>query len=403
MITEDDLRRSLRQLADEAPVAQRSLDSPHDISRVARPIRPRNRARWSQWAPVLAVVVVLAIAVPLVVLSATGRHAHRPPVQSPGTLPSFAIETSAGIDALAVGGSMLYVASGDVPDATLSVYDRASGQLIRRIRVPALPRALRVGPGGTVWLTFYADQYGGPSGLWLLSANLGQRSIVSPRTARLIGLSDVLPVDSTHALVVDNHDAHGLADLTMPIPGHAGRPTLRPALGLRADHGYAGAVMLGRVAGRIVALQEDVTQNFRLALAGPHGMTFDPGHGVDINSMAAGASGLWLTTGVQPTGASTGAVIRLDDRLRPVTPPSISRNRALRLPQQVEISGDTVVISTDNGDHPLVCFRYKHTAGPVTDIPVRNTPGDLAVAGNVVYVTDASGLTAYRIPVACRE
>ena len=144
-------------------------------------------------------------------------------------------------------------------------------------------------------------------------------------------------------------------------------------------------------------------QDLRIVLAGPRGPVFDPGAGVTINSMAGGGGGLWITTGSQPAGPSTGAVIRLNDRLQVVTPRSISKNPALAFPAQIWTTGDTVVATTDSSSRPLVCFRFDNgQAGPVINIPVRLPPGDAALAGDTVYAGDASGVIAYRLPAVCR-
>ena len=381
------LAEALRDLAAEAPGLP--------------PLSPRarRRIRAARAAAILASVVAAAgVCAGLVIGALALSRATRPKPSSPGSYRAWAINTPGGVDAFAVGGSMLYVATGDVPDATLSAFDRADGQLIRRIRVPALPRALRVGPGGSVWLTFYPDQNGGGTGLWLLSPDLGQRSSLDPRAAGSIGLSDVLPAGVADALVAGT----GLADLHMPVPGHHGQATLRRVTAIRADHGYGGAVEFARLAGRVAVLQEDTRQDLRIVFAGPHGPIFDPGAGVNVNSMTSDGTGLWITTGYQPTGPSTGAVVRLNDRLQVVTPSSISTNPALAFPEQAWITGDTVLVTTDNSSQPLVCFRFHNgQAGPVTGIPARLPPGDLAVTGTTVYATDAQGVIVYRLPAAC--
>lgn len=377
----------------------------HDLAADAPQLPPlspraRRRIRAGRAGGILASVVVVAGMVAGLVIGALAlnRLTRSQPPSSPGPHPAWAINTPGGVDALAVGRSMLYVAAGDLPDATLSAYNRTTGQLIHRIGVPARPVALRVGPGGSVWLTFYPDQNGGGTGLWLLSPDLGQRSSLNPRAARSIGLSDLLPVGAADALVA----ANGLADLHMPVPGHHGHATFHQVSALPADHGYGGAVIFARLAGRVAVLQENKIQDYRIVLAARHGPVFDPGAGVNINSMAGGGNGLWITTGSQPTGPSTGAVIRLNDRLHAVTPRSISKNPALAFPAQIWTTGNTVVATTDNSSWPLVCFRFHNGAGPVTDIPARLPPGDVAVTGDTVYAVDASGVIVYRLPAACR-
>jgi hypothetical protein len=297
-----------------------------------------------------------------------------------------------------VGRSLLYVAAGDYPGATLRAYSRATGKLISQVRVPATPRALRVGPGGSVWLTFYPDQNGGGTGLWLLSPDLHQRSESGARIARDIGLADILPAGPVDALVA----ANGLADLHMPVPGSRGTATLRPVAAIRAEHGYGGAVELARLGGRVALLQEDARQDLRVVVAGARGPVFDPGRGVTINSMAGDGDGLWITTGPQPAGPVTGAVILLNDQLRDVTPPSVRASPALAFPDQVQATGESVVVTTQSLSQPLACFRFHDGAGPVTSIAVRLPPGLIAVAGDTIYAADASGVTAYQLPAACR-
>lgn len=378
----------------------------HDLAADAPglpPLSPRARRRiWAGRAgAILASVVAVAGVLAGLVIGALAlnRAARSQPPNSPRPRPAWAINTSGGVDGLAAGRSMLYVATGDFPDATLSAYSRTTGQLVHRIGVPARPVALRVGPGGSVWLTFYPDQNGGGTGLWLLTPDLGRRSTLSPRAARSIGLSDLLPVGTADALL----SANGLADLRMPVPGQHGHATIRQVSAMSADHGYGGAVIFARLAGRVAALQENKNQDYRIVVAGQHGPVFDPGSGVSINSMAGGGNGLWIITGPQPTGLSTGAVIRLNDRLHVVTPRSIRRNPALAFPAQVWTTGNAVVVSTDVGSRPLVCFRFQNgQAGPVTDIPARLPPGDVAVTGDIVYAADGSGVIVYRLPAACR-
>jgi hypothetical protein len=381
------LAQTLRDLAAEAPALP--------------PLSPRarRRIRAGRTAGILASVVAVAgVCAGLVIgaLALNGALRSQPP-SSPKPHPAWTANISGGVDALAVGRSMLYVAAGDVPDATLSAFNRTTGQLIHRIRVPAAPVALRVGPGGSVWLTFYPDQNGGGTGLWLLSPDLGHRSSLDPRTVTRIALADVLPVGRADALVV----ANGLADLHMPDPGRRGHATIRQASAIRADHGYGGAVEFARLAGRVAMLQEDVHQNVRVVLAGLHSPVFDPGAGVDIHAMASGGTGLWITTG--PSRTSTGALVLLNDRLQVVTPRSIRRNPALTFPEQVRTAGDTVLVTTDNSLRPLVCFSFQNgQAGPVTDIPARLPPGDVTMAGNAVYATDRQGVIVYRLPAACQ-
>jgi hypothetical protein len=312
--------------------------------------------------------------------------------------PAWAINTLDGVDALAVGGSMLYVATDDYPADALSAFSRATGQLVRRVGVPAAPGVLRVGPGGLVWLTFYPGQNGGVGGLWLLSPDLGQRSALSLR-AGSVGQSDVYPVGPSAALVA----ANGLMDVHMPVPGHFGQWAVHRVSALPTDHGYDGAVKFARLAGRIAVLQNNNTGHYRIVLAGLSRSAFESGSGVSINSMASDGTSLWITTGPLGAAPMSTAVIRLNDRLQVVTPRSISNNPALAFPEMVWATGNTVVVSTHVASKPLVCFRFQNgQAGPVTGIPARLPPGELAVAGDTVYAADAGEVVRYRLPAPCR-
>jgi hypothetical protein len=169
-----------------------------------------------RWVWAVAGVAAVAVLAGVVVAHGGPHHASSSSRSTPH--PAWAINTLYGVDALAVGGSMLYVATDDYPADALSAFSRATGQLVRRVGVPAAPGVLRVGPGGLVWLTFYPGQNGGVGGLWLLSPDLGQRSALSLRAVRSVGQSDVFPVGPSAALVA----ANGLMDVHMPVPGHFG-------------------------------------------------------------------------------------------------------------------------------------------------------------------------------------
>ncbi len=385
------LTETLRDLAAEAPGLP--------------PLSPRarRRIRAGRAGVILASVVAVAgICAGLVIgVQALNRAARSQSPNSPSSHPAWAANRLGVVDALAVGRSVLYVAAGDFPHATLSALDRATGRLIHRIGVPGGPGALRVGPGGLVWLTFSADQTGASTGLWLLSPDLRQRSSLSPGAATSIDLSSLLPIGAADAVVA----AHGFADLHMPVPGQRGRATVDQISAMPTDHGYGGPVItvaIARLAGRLAALQNNNTAQYHIVLAGQHGPVFDPGSGVSINSMASGGNGLWITTGPQNNGPSAAAIIRLNDRLQVVTPRSLGQKPALAFPEQVWASGNTVVVSTDVGSQPLVCFRFQNgQAGAVTGIPARLPPGNVAVTGDTVYAADAWGVIAYRLPAAC--
>jgi hypothetical protein len=354
----------------------------------------RRPPRW-----VWAVAGVAAVAVLAGVVVAHGGPHHASSSSRSAPHPAWAINTLYGVDALAVGGSMLYVATEDYPADALSAFSRATGRLVRRVGVPAAPGVVRVGPGGLVWLTFYPGQNGGAGGLWLLSPDLGQRSALSLR-AGSAGQSDVYPVGPSAAVVA----ANGLMDVHLPVPGHFGQWAVHRVSALPTDHGYDGAAGFARLAGRIAVLQNNNTGHYRIVLAGlGRRPAFDSGSGVSINSMASDGTSLWITTGPLGAAPMSTAVIRLNDRLQVVTPRSISNNPALAFPERVWATGNTVVVSTSVASKPLVCFRFQNgQAGPVTGIPARLPPGELAVAGDTIYAADAGEVVRYRLPAPCR-
>jgi hypothetical protein len=130
-------------------------------------------------------------------------------------------------DDMAADGKWIYVAAGGgYPGEVLRVYDRATGRLVRSIRIPALPITLQVGPGGLVWLAFYPDSYGGATGVWLLSPDLKLRSGVNLGTRRYHGAAphDVMLTGADTAVLATDY---GLATLRLPPPGQPGRAALR--------------------------------------------------------------------------------------------------------------------------------------------------------------------------------
>ena len=348
--------------------------------------------RW-MWATAGIAAVAVLVGV---VAAHSGPH-HATSSSRPEPHPAWVIKTPGGVAALAVGGPMLYVATGDYPGAVLSAFSRVTGHLVRRVGIPGAPGALRVGPGGFVWLTFYPDQNGGAAELRLLSPDLGQGFYLRLHAGSTVPL-DVFPVGRSAALVA----ANGLVDVHMPVPGHVGQWVIHRVSALPTDHGY-DAVEVARLAGRVAVLQNNNAGHYRIVLAGQRRPAFDPGSGVSINSMASGGGSLWITTGPGGTAPMSKAVIRLNDRLEAVTPRSLSKNPAIAFPQMVWATGNTVVVSTRLASKPLVCFRFQNgQAGPVTSIPARLPPAQLAVTGDTIYVADARGVVPYRLPAPCR-
>jgi hypothetical protein len=387
-----DIERELRTVFEDA--SQFVTPRPGLADRIRRRAAHRRRAALA----IAAAAAVLATGAGYLTLAGAGR-----PVPATGHHPvkrhgPLAITAPGGTDALAVGGPVLYVATGeDFPGAALSAYNRANGHLIRRIQIPSTPRSLAVGPGGSVWLTFYQDQGSGRDGVWLLSPDLRQHSSLDSRQATRLGLDDILPIGATDALV---HDS-GLADLHMPPPGRPGRAALRQVAAIPPDGRYGGTMGFTRLAGRVALLQNDALRSYRIVFAGASRQVFAAGAGVTINSMAAGGNGLWITTSTPASSTSTGGVVRLDDQLDVVTPRSLRTSTTLAFPAGVWATGDTVWVITQSTSRSLFCFRFRNGAGPVVNVPARLPPSDLAVTADTVYAADAFGVTSYRVPAAC--
>ena len=388
-----DIERELRTVFEDA--SQFVTPRPGLADRVRRRAAHRRRAALA----IAAVAAVLATGAGYLALAGTGRPVPATGHHAIKRRGPLAITAPGGTDALAVGGPVLYVATGeDFPGAALSAYNRANGHLIRRIQIPSTPRSLAVGPGGSVWLTFYQDQGSGRDGVWLLSPDLRQHSSLDSRQATRLGLDDILPIGATDALV---HDS-GLADLHMPPPGRPGRAALRRITAIPADGRAGGTLGYARIGDRVALLQADAMRNYRIVFAGTSGPVFRPGTGVTINSMAATGNSLWITTSTPASSASTGGMVRLNDQLDVVTPRSLRGSTALAFPQRVWATGDTVWVTTQSNSRALFCFRFRNRAGPVVNVPARLPPTDLAAAGDTVYAADAFGVTSYHVPAACR-
>ena len=332
---------------------------------------------------VIAVTAVAAVAV-AVAICLTVRL--RP---EPAGYP-IPVAAGQGVQALAVSGNYLYAATdygGDAPYA-LAVYDRATGRRIRQLSVPGMPAALRVGPGGGVWLSFSA-------GVWLLSPDLSRRS-----ASGQMGPPDLLPTGPDTALLGTQN---GLTLLTMPAPGAAGRPRARQPPGTLINvQGTVGE--LASVDGSIVA---EVTigdgLNSYFVIAGEPGVSYGGTAYHEAGFILAEDNGLWVT--LNPYGP--GPLVRLDARLDPVTPPAVSGDAELAQSMLIWSDGDTIWDATAAG---LVCFTYRDgRLGPVGTVRLPGHPAALAAAGGTVYVSLADGaidvttsLTSHRIPAACR-
>ncbi|MGD0378239.1 MAG: hypothetical protein ABSB01_27170 [Streptosporangiaceae bacterium] len=322
------LRRRLHEALDLAEVGPVPVDA---VFRRSRAVRSRRLGAVLSGAAVIAVALgLLVIGVP----GPSGGHgrfgvtaSRRIVTFSPGGL-----TTLGGLDAFAVGGAVIYVATGDHPGAELAAYDRTTGHLVGRISVPAVASAVRIGPGGRVWLAFYPDQSGGGTGIWLLSPDLSRRSVLNLGVARYHGAApfDVLPTGPDSALLATDQ---GLATVRLPPPGSGGQAALRWAApsAIPSMPRFGLPTRLDMVAGKTLVQQVHAgPANSTLSFAG-HAR---PVSHLLIGSVVSQGDGLW---GI--TGGPTGMLIRLNSRLRPITPRSVIRNPLLADPVQILTHG----------------------------------------------------------------
>ena len=337
---------------------------------------------------------------------ALGPGQHRPPAGvtgrhgGPRTL--VRIPAGAGVQALAVAGRDLYVTTdyaGDPPYA-LSAYDRVTGGLTGRVRIPSMPAALRTGPGGSVWLSFYPDQNGGPSGTWLLNADLSRHS------SYRLGAFDLLPTGPDTALLSTTQ--YHLTELRMPPPGTAGHAAARadPSGAVNGRFAVVGLTAIdGHVAARVI---NGAGLHSHLVIAGKPQVTYGGGNSSVVGYVIAEDRGIWATTS-SSTGQNNGPLVRLGPSLRVSTPHAVRASPILRQSEQVWSHGSTVWVASAAAGHPLVCFSYRDRMGALSTVRVHGQPAALAAAGDTVYVSFMTGVTdatsdirAYAVPAACR-
>jgi hypothetical protein len=286
-----------------------------------------------------------------------------------------------------------------------SSYDRTSGKLIRLINDPGQTSAMSVGPGGLVWLTDGAGG-GGQAGVWLLSADLRQRSVDT-----LIEPLSVVPASRTTAWAPGQD---GLYTVTMPVPGQPGKASQH------LDHGTsigpppntAPRAWAGRFDGQVAV---EVTNGYgydsHLVIAGRPSLRFGGKLSQQVGSVASAGQMLWAQTFAIRNGYAepSGQLVRLDSRLRDTTPGAILRNPVLAKTESVWATGNTVWVATAARRHSLVCFTAGNPMGPVTTVLASGDVVAVASASDTVYVStqsaDAYGpsaVTAYRVPAACQ-
>lgn len=368
--------------------------------RVRAAVRARRRRR----------TLVATAAVCVALLTTTGvaywaAGSQRPAATSHHGHPArIALHYGDEVTQLAVDGPYLYVVSS--LDETIAAYDRGTGRLVRRVRVPANPSALAVGPGGLVWLAFYADQDGGATGIWLLSPDLAQLSV-----GPVIATSVVVPTSRTTALVPDQY---GLYRVRVPAPGAPGRATyaLEAGTSLGPPLNTAPGSWAGLLDGRVVV---QVTDGYGLhshvVIAAEPSLIYQGA------AFASTGSALWVVTGAAVTDGSAGPLARLDGELRSTTPTLVQRSALLGQAHQLWISGDTIWVGlgprTWAAGPSLACFTADASRiGRITALPVRGQVFALAATRDTVYVTTSpadnygtsygTGVASYPVPASCR-
>jgi hypothetical protein len=391
---ESDLRATFEQ-------ASEALTPRQDLAGLVRRAVGRRRRRLAVAAAVAAVIAAGGSYAAVTWGPASGRPGPEAPDHHGGhrarQLVSISLPPGAGAEELAVAGPYLYVAAsnGGNRPYTLAAYDRVTGRLVRRLGVPAEPSALRPGPGGSIWLAFYANQNGGPSGIWLLNADLSRRS-----DWNRMAVTDVLPTGPRTALLPTQY---GLTELRMPPPGAPGRAIVSADPAGKVDGRFAIS-RLAAAGGTVTALVTDgYGLGAHLVIAGQPTVSYGGASAV-IGSVAAEDGGFWAAISAQ-SAPYTGPLIRLGQGLRVSTPPAVGGDPVLRLAANVWSAGNTVWVSSSARGHPLVCFAYRGSAGPVRTVRVPGQPVLLAATARALYVSLGIGdrrLRGYAVPAACR-
>ncbi len=302
---------------------------------------------------------------------------------------------------VAVGGPYLYVMFGQVE--VLAAYDRATGKLIRRVTLPDMPSDLAVGPGGLVWVVFYGNQDGAPSGDWLLSPDLRRHSAMDDGP-----IGSITPISRTAAWVPRQY---GLYRLSMPAPGTTGRETavLEPGTSIGPPLNTApgpAALLDGRV---VVGVTDGAGLHPRLVISGQPSITYGGG------PFTSTGRAVWVVTGGVTTGGYAGPLVRLNGELQPTTPAVVRHSALLSQAADVWSHGDTIWVSLGPqswaAGPSLACFTAGSRLGRIMTLPVRGSVLALAATRDTVYISTvpagqygalSSGVIGYRVPAACR-
>ncbi len=367
--------------------------------RVRTGARRRRRRTFAAAAAACAAVIAIAGATYAVV----GRHHHAVTVQQQQHGPRRIVSHAAVV---AVSGKYLYALVG--PNGELAAYDRTTGKLIGRVKLPPPGWNFAVGPGGLVWVAF-DDAFAthAEPALWLLSPDLRLHSALGGFEA-----TSVLPATKTSAWITSMYLPHrGLLRVHMPAPGHPGTASAvsEPDTNLGQE---SPANWSGQLGGRIAVFVNDPAGNDgHLVLAGSPNVGFGLPQ-TQISAMTSTGNALWVSTDAGDRGEASyqGPLVRLDTRLRPTTPGPVRTSPILARSEDVWSAGHTIWVATGVPGHALVCFTAGSSIGPLTSLPVSGEVLSLAATATTVYVTAGppgsstapSSIVSYPVPASCR-
>ena len=360
----------------------------------------RARRPWwhRQRDAIAACAVVLATAGAVYALS--GHYSSKPVPEPPG--PRVVVKTRYPVSEAAVSGQYVYLASSQ--RSLVAAYNRATGKMVRRVRVHGSPTWLAVGPGRLVWVGIVGDR--SPNMILLLSPDLGRRA-----TAGSPGSGPLVPTSRQTALTAA---PYGVLDVRMPAPGQSGVASVRQESDSRLGPGLTTAPgnWVGLLDGRVaVQVTNGYGYGSHLVIAGEPGVTFGGDPQQQVGAVAKAGDSLWAQTFAITNSrvALWGPLVRLDGQLRATTPVFIQRNPVLARSENVWSAGSAVWVSTGAPGHALVCFAARSGAGPVITVLAGGRVAAVAATSGTAYVTTVTGVsrgrsvvTSYPIPAACR-
>jgi hypothetical protein len=312
-----------------------------------------------------------------------------------------------------VSGKYLYAYTRIGKSSGLAAYDRTTGKLVRRVKLPPEPTSyLTVGPGGLVWIAF-DDSFAlhAEPALWLLSPDLRLHSALAGFQA-----ASVLPVTRTSAWITDPYLPHlGLLRVHMPAPGHSGTASAvsEPDTSLGGDVVLTPALggWTAKLGGRIAVIVDaaPIGGDGYLVLAGSPSLRFGDSPRTQVAAMTSTGNALWVVTTPQGSASYQGPLVRLNARLRPTTPASVLASPVLARSEDVWSAGHTIWVATGAPGHSLVCFTAGSRIGRLTTLPVHGEVLSLAATSTTVYVfAEPPGSQApeptvsYPVPASCR-